>query len=83
MQAFVRDVRRQPTTPGTDFDTCLRLSAEAFVKFRYSYEGPMGDFEGWIADPIRECVRGRILELHPDWANILNLTPAPPGKSVP
>jgi hypothetical protein len=58
-----------PARP-TDFDFVLRASAKAFVKFRYAYEGMVGNQEGWLANEIRDCVRERIVELQPTWANL-------------
>jgi hypothetical protein len=57
-----------PPLPKADFDFVLHASAEAFENFRYAYEGIVKDQTGWLAGPIGECVRERIIELHPDWA---------------
>lgn len=54
-------------TPKTDFDFVLHASAKAFEHFRYAFEGLVKDQEGWMAGPICDCVRGRIVELQPDW----------------
>jgi hypothetical protein len=59
-----------PARPKSDFDHVLLASADAFVDFRYIYEGGIGQGEGWLAGPISECVRDRIIELHPEWANL-------------
>jgi hypothetical protein len=56
--------------PSTDFDFVLRASAKSFEKFRYAYEGIVGDKQGWLADEIRDCVRARILELRPEWKDL-------------
>jgi len=58
-----------PPLPKTDFDFILHASAEAFENFRYAYEGIVKDQTGWLAGPIGECVRERIMALHPEWAN--------------
>ncbi|MGA2483347.1 MAG: hypothetical protein ABSF92_09530 [Candidatus Acidiferrales bacterium] len=67
MEAMYAAVKGIPA-PKTDFDYVLHISADAFVKFRYAFEqGTGGGDFGWSASPISECVRGRLLELHPDW----------------
>jgi HEPN domain-containing protein len=53
--------------PRTDFDFVLHASAKAFEHFRYAFEGIVESGEGWMASPICECARERILELQPDW----------------
>lgn len=58
-----------PPLPKTDFDFVLHASAEAFENFRYAYEGIVKDQTGWLAGPIGESVRKRIMELRPEWAN--------------
>jgi HEPN domain-containing protein len=55
--------------PKTDFDFVLHASAKAFEHFRYAFEGLVKDQEGWMAGPICDGVRARIVELQPDWAN--------------
>jgi hypothetical protein len=68
--------------PKTDFDFVLHVSAKAFEKFRYAYEGIAESPVGWMAAPICDCVRERILELQPDWENLkygLNGPLMPPG----
>jgi hypothetical protein len=69
MDARFAAVQGAPQPP-TDFDSVLHASAKAFEKFRYAYEGSVKDQEGWMADPIRDCVRERILELRQDWVNL-------------
>lgn len=59
-----------PARPRTDFDYILEVSSKAFVKFRYAYEGLVGPI-GWGNRLIDECVRERIIELRPDWKNLL------------
>ena len=66
MYAAVPDVPH----PKTDFDFVLHASAKSFEKFRYAFEGIVEDHQGWLADPIRDCVRSRILELQPDWKEL-------------
>jgi HEPN domain len=56
--------------PKTDFDSVLHASAKAFENFRYAFEGIVKDQEGWMASPICDSVRERIVELQPDWANL-------------
>jgi hypothetical protein len=56
-----------PPPPPSDFDFVLHASALAFEKFRYAYEGLIEDGQGWLAGDIGECVRERIIALHPDW----------------
>lgn len=56
-----------PPLPKADFDFVLHASAEAFESFRYAYEGIVKDQTGWLAGPLGECVRERIIELHRDW----------------
>jgi hypothetical protein len=58
-----------PPPPKTDFDSVLQMSSEAFQNFRYAHEG-MKVQKGWMADPIRDCVRERIIELRPDCADV-------------
>ena len=53
--------------PKTDFDFVLHWSAKAFEHFRYAFEGLVHSQEGWMAGPICDCVRERIVELRPDW----------------
>lgn len=52
--------------PRTDFDSVLHAGAKAFENLRYHFEGVAKD-QGWMAGPIRDCVRQRIIELHPEW----------------
>jgi hypothetical protein len=59
-----------PPPPKSNFDFVLHASAEAFTRFRYAYEGLVGNQQGWLAGQIGECVRERIIELNPDWANV-------------
>jgi len=59
-----------PPPPKSDFDFVLHASAEAFTKFRYAYEGLVGNQQGWLAGQIGESVRERIIELNPDWADV-------------
>ena len=62
--------RGMPPHPSTDFDFVLHASASAFENFRYAYEGIRKNPAGWMADPIRDCVRERILESYRDWENL-------------
>jgi hypothetical protein len=53
--------------PIVDFNFVLRASKNAFEATRYLYETGIREGTGWIADPIADGARERILELHPDW----------------
>jgi len=59
-----------PVLAKSDFDSALHASADAFTDFRYIYEGAIQSEEGWLAGSISECVRERIIELRPEWANL-------------
>jgi hypothetical protein len=59
-----------PPRPPDDFEFVLNASSKAFEKFRYAYEGIVENQTGWLAGPIIDSVRARILELKPEWADI-------------
>lgn len=69
MDAMFAAVKGVPA-PKSDFDFVLHASAKAFENFRYAFEGIVQDQTGWMASPICECVRERIVELQPDWGNL-------------
>lgn len=58
-----------PAPPDFDYDTALKASANAFVNWRYVYEGNFKPAEGWQGGEIIQAVRRIILEHHPDWAS--------------
>jgi hypothetical protein len=69
MDAMFAAVKGVPA-PHSDFDTVLHAGAKAFENFRYAFEGIVKSGDAWMAGPICECVRERIIELQPDWANL-------------
>jgi hypothetical protein len=72
--------------PNSAFDFVLHASSKAFEHFRYAYEGRVESGEGWLADPMRDCVRERNIQLQPDWATLtygFNGPLLPPGFWLP
>ena len=55
----------------SDFDKILKFSDDAFVAIRYRFEKANRAKANWGAGSILEATRQAILELHPEWATLL------------
>jgi hypothetical protein len=67
-----REARAAQPGHAPDFDQDLHLSKDAFVLFRYLYEGGDGqalENANYIASEIMEAVRAVILQRKKDWIN--------------